>query len=175
MAMTVVFPLPVAIFMAQEFGIRLCVGALYVLPDGAILAFVRPGNLGEPDQGLDSLDLAEERAHSVELVLAPMAKELLGRGRHAPIRGVRQSAPGRYVLPDLVDDGSWIVLLLFAGKAVTDAQRHCNLVVAAATPPRSRPRNRSNERRGAAPLDRRLLQRLAVLVKRMVSSGYRVG
>ena len=63
-AITVVLPAPVASFSArrESSGIRVRVGVVQVLEESLpVLAELRR-DLGQPDQRLDRLDLAEERA-----------------------------------------------------------------------------------------------------------------
>jgi hypothetical protein len=62
-----------------------------------------PGDLGQPDQRLDRLDLAEEGLLIGEFVIAPMLKQTLCRRRDAPVRA-RKLAPGIHMAPNLVDD-----------------------------------------------------------------------
>ena len=91
MAMTVVLPLPVAIFMARRnsAGIGLLVG-LGDLIQKALRRGTLRGDLGQPDDRLDGLELAEEWARTDELVMAPMFQEPLRYAGDAPVGGIAQ-------------------------------------------------------------------------------------
>jgi hypothetical protein len=94
MAMTVVLPAPVASFRARRISSGLA--SLLALPDGrealAVLGLRR--DLGQPDRGLRGLDLAEERTHAAELVVAPVLQQAGRLGRDLPLAGIGQAAPG---------------------------------------------------------------------------------
>ena len=47
---------------------------------------------------------------------APVLQQPGGFGRHLPTAGIGQAAPLIHLLPQLIDDGRGIVLLLFGGK-----------------------------------------------------------
>jgi hypothetical protein len=103
---------------AQQFGVGLLVGAANMGPDpGADRGTVR-GDLGEPDRGLDRIDLAEERPQVLELMMPPMLQEARGRRRHLPLVRVRQVAPVFDIAPDLVDDRGRVVFLLRCREAM---------------------------------------------------------
>jgi hypothetical protein len=57
---------------AQQLGVSLPVGAAEVGPDLGARRGAIGGYLGEPDRGLDRLDLAEERPRFFELMVAPV-------------------------------------------------------------------------------------------------------
>ena len=104
MAMTVVLPLPVAIFRAR----RKSSGLASSLRLGDLIqealrrrAFRR--DLGQPDDRLDGFDLAEERARADELVVAPMFQEPLRYARSRPSRRDCAGSPSIDVAADLVD------------------------------------------------------------------------
>jgi hypothetical protein len=75
---------------AQQLGVRLVVSAAQMRPDlGAGRGALR-GDLGEPDRGLDRLDLAEKRAEVLELVVPPMLQQPSGlRREDAKVRRAR--------------------------------------------------------------------------------------
>jgi hypothetical protein len=73
------------------------------------------GDLGEPDRGLDRLDLAEERSLLSEGVLAPVAQETLGGRGDAPIGVCAQPPPRRDEAPNLVDAAERVLLALVVG------------------------------------------------------------
>ena len=86
-AMTVVLPAPVASFSARRISSGLA--SLLALARCsrkrlACLADLRR-NLGQPDGGLDRLDLAEERADAAELVMAPVLQQARGLRRDPPV------------------------------------------------------------------------------------------
>ena len=73
-AITVVLPLPVAIFraMRSSSGLACSFAPLDVLPELGV-ALLPARDLGQPDDRLDRLDLAEERPHALEIVAAASA------------------------------------------------------------------------------------------------------
>jgi hypothetical protein len=157
---------------AQQLRIRLLVGAADVRPDpGARRRTVR-GDLGEPDRGLDRLDLAEKRLEVIELMMAPMLKEAGGFRGHLPLVGVRQVAPRRDVTANFVDDRGRVVLLLLCGKPVAGAETQFALARRASPPLRLRHRG-DQFRAPAAPDD--AIGRLAILVEFPMPGGMRVG
>ena len=74
--------------------------------------------LGEPDQRLDRLDLAEKGPDAAEAVVAPVPQQAGGLRRDLPIARVRQRAPPVHVVAQLVDDGRRVVLLGLRGNPV---------------------------------------------------------
>src|SRR5712671_2528379 len=86
------------------------------------LAAGAAGDLGQPDDGLDGFDLAEEGTNAFEIVVPPMRQQAHGRGRDAPIGRIRQVAPGRNLRTDFVDDRGWVVFLLDRRKAFIIAE-----------------------------------------------------
>lgn len=95
-AMTVVFPAPVASYSARRsmFG--------FVLQQLLARNSVRR-HLSEPDRGFDGLDLAEKRPDATKRMMAPVLKEPCRLGRDLPLSG-REVAPGVHLAADLVDD-----------------------------------------------------------------------
>ena len=94
-AMTVVLPAPVASFSAR----RISSGLASLLAPARWSRKRLPGlrlrrDLGQPDGGLDRLDLAEERADAAELVMPPVLKQAGRLRRDLPLVGVGQGAPG---------------------------------------------------------------------------------
>ena len=72
---------------AHQLGIGVLVGGGKMLENAlAALAALRR-DLGQPDRGLDRLDLAEERADAAELVVPPMLEEARRFRRHLPLAG----------------------------------------------------------------------------------------
>ena len=69
-------------------------------------------DLGQPDRGLDRLDLAEERADAAELVVPPVLEQTGRLRRDLPLAGIGQGPPGVHVSAHLVDDRGGVVLLL---------------------------------------------------------------
>ncbi len=67
-------------------------------------------DLGQPDQGLDRLDLAEERPDVAEGVVAPVAQEARGLRRNPP-RALGQSPPVVDGVADAGDERGQVVLL----------------------------------------------------------------
>ena len=85
-AITVVLPAPVASFSARriELGLASRFAVVEVLEQPLARREVRR-DLGEPDRGLDRLDLAEERPDAAELVVPPVLEQARGLGRHLPL------------------------------------------------------------------------------------------
>ena len=73
-------------------------------------------DLGQPDSGLNGLDLTEKRPDAVEWVMAPVLEQPGGFRGDAPVIGVRQSSPLAHLLADSVDYGGVVILLGFSGK-----------------------------------------------------------
>ena len=92
------------------------VGRLEVVEEGLRAAAEPRRGLGEPDQRLDRLDLAEEGPEAAEAVVAPVPQQA-GRLRGgAPIVRVRQRPPPVHVAAELVDDGRRVVALGLRGN-----------------------------------------------------------
>ena len=70
-------------------------------------------DFGQPDRRLDRLDLTEEWADVLELVMPPMLEQPGGLGGYLPLIGVGQVAPVFDIAPDFVDDRGGVVFLLF--------------------------------------------------------------
>jgi hypothetical protein len=68
-----------------------------VLPSAA-------GDLGQPDQRLDRLDLAKKGLLIAELVAPPVFEKTLCCRRNAPVGSARQAAPGVDMTADFIDD-----------------------------------------------------------------------
>ena len=80
-----------------------CMGGLDRPPEVAVLP-PGPGDLGQPDQRLNRLDLTEEGLLIVEFVMPPVFEQSLGRRSDAPIGPAREIAPGIDMTSDLIDD-----------------------------------------------------------------------
>ena len=94
-AITVVLPVPVASFRASRGQARIgrLASTLEVLKEGRPCLACRRRDLSEPDDSLDSLDLAEEGALTRELVMTPMLEEPGRFGSHAPISLIGELSP----------------------------------------------------------------------------------
>ena len=129
-------------------------------------------DLGQPDRGLDRLDLAEERADAAERVVPPVLQQARGLGRDLPLAGIRQRAPVIDVAAHLVDDRRRVVLLFGRREALALVEDHlllgdCRLALL-------RLRDRRDEL-GPAPALDDLLRRLAVVIEFPVPLGILVG
>ena len=71
---------------AHQLGVRLLVGAADMRPDPGACRRTIGGDLGQPDRGLDRLDLAEERANVLEIDDAASAGAA-GRSPASPATG----------------------------------------------------------------------------------------
>ena len=100
---------------AEQPRVRLPGGVLQVSEEApAGLARVG-GDLGQPDGGLDRLDLAEEGPDAGETVMPPVPEEARGLGGHPPLPRVRSLPPLVDLAADAVDDPGVLLVLLRAG------------------------------------------------------------
>ena len=113
---------------AQQAKIGIIAGLFQVFEKAlAIFAKLR-GDLGQPDGGLGSFDLAEKRAHISKLVVAPMFQQAGCFGGDAPLR-LGQLAPGIHFLPDSIDDGGVVISLLGRAQALAFIKQQLRLLV----------------------------------------------
>lgn len=103
---------------AEQFRVRLGVGALDMVHELAAADAEGGGNLGEPDHGLDGFDLAEEGFLVDELVGAPVLQQAGGGRGDLPLVWVGQVSPGIHELADFVDDGRGVVFDLGGRQVV---------------------------------------------------------
>ncbi len=157
---------------AQKLGVRLLVGALDVRLDVLDAVAELGRDLAEPDDGLDRLHLAEERADALERVAAPVLQQPRRLRRDQPLLRIAQAAPAVHVLADLVDDRGGVVLLLLGGEAVAAVQDQPALV--RAPPPFLRLRHRGDQLRAAPQLED-AVGRLSVRVQFPMPGGMIVG
>lgn len=73
-------------------------------------------NFGQPDCGLDSFDLAEERPDAVELVMSPVLEQPGGLRGDAPVVGVLELSPSIDLFADGINDRDLVVLLFLGGE-----------------------------------------------------------
>jgi hypothetical protein len=119
------------------------------------------GDLGEPDRGLDRLDLAEKRLIFVKSMMTPMLEESGGLRRHLPLVRVRQIAPVFDVAANFIDDRGRVVFLLGGRQPVAGAK--CQFRLPRRSPPPLRLRYRRDQLRTPPGLDYPI-GRLPVLV-----------
>jgi hypothetical protein len=150
-AMTVVLPAPVASLSASRSS------PVLLHP----LAELRR-HLGQPDGGLDRLNLAEEGADALERVVSPMLEQPCRLRRHLPLARIWQVAPVGDVLADFIDDRGRVVLLLGGRNILRTAQDHLLLVLRQAALLRLRHRR---DELGAAPALDDAVGRLVVRVQ----------
>ena len=118
MAMTVVLPAPVASFRAKRD--KLWVGV--VVGVGEALKETPPDrtglwcNLGQPDDGLGRLYLAEEGLDVAEVVVSPMLEQPSGFRGDAPVVGIAQLSPLVDLTANLIHHRRYVVLLLLSGQ-----------------------------------------------------------
>ena len=129
-----------------EAGVGVLAGALQRAQQFARPPIAALGrHLGQPDQRLDGLDLAEEGAEVAELVPPPVIEQAGRLGRDLPaLPG--QTAPRADQSAQFLDAGGELVLLVLAGEALALVEHHRTL--AAATAGR---RHRRHKRHGPAP------------------------
>ena len=129
-------------------------------------------DLGDPDQGLDRLDLAEEGPDAAEVVAAPVPQEA-GRLRgDLPVARVRQRPPPIHVAAQLVDDGGRVVLL--GGRGNPGAVRELQDVLGGRLPPLPGLRDGGDELR-PPPLLEDAARRLSFLVQLPMAGRVLVG
>jgi hypothetical protein len=166
--MTVVLPLPVAIFSAIRNSSGLaCSFAPCRCRRNFVVATVPAGDLGQPDDRLHGLHLAEERAGGLEFVVAPMEQQPLRHGRHAPVRRIGQGAPALKVAADLVDDLVGVVFLVGRRQTLGVGEHEARLPRLALLLPRLR--YWGDQLRTATARDRRQVQWLPVRVQRVMA------
>ncbi len=129
-------------------------------------------HLRQPDSGLHSLNLAEEWAHTAEIMMAPVLQQTRRGRRDVPVIGAWNAAPAIHFLAHAVDHGSVVVLLGLGRKALALVEHQCRLLDR--TLALARLRDWGDELGGAPVLDD-LLGGLAGGVKLPVASGIRVG
>ena len=86
------------------------------------------GNLGQPDCGLNCLDLTEKRTDVSEFVMAPMLQKARGIRCDLPVVRIRQISPLIHLEAKLVDDGSLVILLLFGRNAFAFIENEVTLI-----------------------------------------------
>ena len=112
--MTVVLPAPVASFNASlDSGIGVAVRVRKVFKKGFASLGIR-SHLSQPNGRFNSLDLAEEWAGVVELVVTPVVKKSCRFGRHLPVTRIRQFPPFIDFSSNPIDDGCDVVLLFLS-------------------------------------------------------------
>ena len=136
-AMTVVLPAPVASLRANRgrSGLASRFGAGQMVEEIPAGAARLRRHLGEPDGGLDRLDLAEEGPDAAETVMPPVLQQAGGFRGHAPLVGVGEAAPGIDLPAYLVDDDRKVVLLP-PSASFRDASSNTRLACSAAAPRR---------------------------------------
>ena len=111
----------------QKFGIGLAVGIFKMFQKSfSCLPYFR-GDLCQVNDRFNGFNLAEEGANAVEMVMPPVLKKASRFRCDAPVVWVGEIAPLVYILPDLVDNGGWIVLLFFRGQPFAVPKDHFTL------------------------------------------------
>ena len=123
---------------------------------------LRPGNLDQPDQGLDRLDLTEKGLLVGEWMMAPVLQQPLCGRRDPPISAARQITPVIYMTADFIDDRIVVVGLKVEASLGSSA-----LALGL--------RHRHHEFRGPATGNRRLIQRLPMFIQRVEMGWLLVG
>jgi hypothetical protein len=157
----------------HEFRIRSVVGVGKVFQK--LFAGLAPlrGDLGEPDGGLYSFDLAEERMNVAELVMTPVLRKTLGVGRDLPSVGVWNAAPLVHKIAKLIDyGGRGVILLILGGEPLAFVVNYLLLLRGGLL--LARLGNGGDELGLAAGLDD-ALRRPAVFVQLLIASGVVIG
>ena len=74
------------------------------------------GDLGQPDDRLDRLDLAEEGSKVAEPVMSPMLEQARRLRGHPPVTRIRTLTPVVHLVTDAVDDLGVLFVLLLLGR-----------------------------------------------------------
>jgi hypothetical protein len=144
-----------------------------MFPDVSVLAPVTR-NLSEPDDGLNRLDLAEERTEGLLGWIPPILQQpRRGRGR-APVCGVRDRTPRNQVLADFIDDSSNAIGLAADVALSVETKRRLR-VGATPLPLLARLRYRRDVTTLASAIDWRVVKRLAVLPERVMARRNIIG
>ena len=137
-----------------------------MFPDVGVLAPVTR-NLSQPDDGLNRLDLAEERPKRLFRRISPILQQPRRRRGYAPVGGVRDRTPRNQVLADLIDDaGDAVGLATDVALSAEIERRLC--AGAAPLSLLARLRHRCDVPTLASALDRRMVKRLAVRPERVM-------
>lgn len=111
---------------AHQVRAGLLVGALDVLPQVGI-SLLGAGDFGQPDNGLNRLDLTEERAQTLDLCAPPVVQQARSCRCDAPIPIAGQRTPSGNVRADFVDDGLGVVFLIGVGQPSCIVEHHRGL------------------------------------------------
>ena len=102
---------------AQQLRVGVPTGAGEAIEDAFAGRSQLGGNLGQPDDSLDGLDLAEERAVIAEPMMAPVQEQPGGLGSNAPVVGALNVSPLIDTAANLIHrGGDELVLLLLGGE-----------------------------------------------------------
>ena len=115
---------------ALQVGVGVVVGGLEMVEKALSGLAELGGDLGEPDEGLDRLDLAEEGALVAEWVVAPVLEQA-GGFRFDPPEVGGELPPLVNLLAEGVDDGGVVVLLGAGAEAVALVEGEFTLLAAA--------------------------------------------
>ena len=130
----------------------------------------RRRDFGEPDRGLDGLDLAEERADVAELVMPPVLQQACRFRCDAPLL-LGQGPPSGEFLPQAADQRDQFVLLVSGSQGGARFVEREILLLRPCFPRRG---DRGDERHGA-PTVADGIGGLAALVEHPVARGHLVG
>ena len=117
---------------AHQLWVGVAVGIRQVLEEAFAGLADLGRDLGQPDGGLDGLDLAKEGADAAEGVMAPMLEETGRLGGDPPMIRVRVLAPAIHLLAKGVDDGGVIVALILGTQPHAFIERYLALLARAA-------------------------------------------
>ena len=84
-------------------------------------------DFGQPDGCLGSLDLAEEGADVLELMMPPMLEQAGRFGRDKPLVRIGERPPGVDKTTKLVDYWSWVIFLFSGREDIIRAESHFRL------------------------------------------------
>jgi len=129
-------------------------------------------HLGQPDRGLDRLDLAEKWANAAELMAPPVLYQPRGLRRHSPQAGIGLCAPLIDIAAHLIDDRGRVILLLFCRQSLAFVEDQFVLADRVLALLRL---GYWRDELGAAALVNDLLSWLAVLVEFPMTPGSRIG
>jgi hypothetical protein len=116
-AMTVVFPAPVASLSANRLSSGFASAFALARCTWKLFHAGRLGSdFGEPDGSFDSLDLAEEGPDALKRMVPPVLEKPRRFRGHQPVIGTGQATPLIDLLAQVIDDGDRLITLLWCGK-----------------------------------------------------------
>lgn len=102
---------------AHQFRIRFIVGVGQVFQKALTVFTAMWCDLGQPNDGLNGFNLAKKGPNAVEAMVPPVLEETGSFWGYSPLIWIGQSSPLIHLLPNPINNGSVVVLLLLCRKA----------------------------------------------------------